>query len=414
VVIGDDLTALVDRLRRDQRRNPYQGRREYAEVARSLSEACEELIAFGGAAQTVPVLRKAVDRMTRALMYMDDSSGIIGDELQKILAQYARACAAAPPKPAALADWLVTLAVDGPGWPPIRLRDFAPALGDRGLAEVAELVEKRAQTADPQSWALTFAVRDLREQIAEVSGDLDRYVAVLAENLNSAIQYERITIALRAAGRDPEAIMWARRGLADKPGWPHAERLRDTLVDLLRGAGDIAAAVQVRRDGFQRHPTATTYRALAATGADDPAPWALPILHDRVVEQPPYAGELVEVLLLLGRDEEAWQTGQEHQPRLGHHLWLRLLEKRRTTHPADTITPYQEVIEQHILNSSDKQRYGRAIELLPALREAWTAAGRPKAFPAYLTELRTRHSRRPTFLKKLDAAGWRVADRPSG
>jgi len=146
----------------------------------------DRLIGAGDAAKALPMLRKAVDRMTRALMYMDDSSGIVGEDLSQIMSLHARACTAVPPKPAALAKWLVTLACDGPGWPCILLRDFAGALGERGLAEVNRLVEERARTANPESWTAVYSVRDLREQLAEVSGGLDRYVTVLAENLTSA------------------------------------------------------------------------------------------------------------------------------------------------------------------------------------------------------------------------------------
>jgi hypothetical protein len=90
--------------------------------------------------------------MARALMYMDDSSGVVGDDLHEIMGLYARACVAAPPAPKSLASWLVTLACDGPGWPRIRLREFAPALGERGISELEWRVEQRAQTVDPQSW----------------------------------------------------------------------------------------------------------------------------------------------------------------------------------------------------------------------------------------------------------------------
>jgi hypothetical protein len=54
---------------------PYGGRREYSQTVRNLAEACEQLIASGRAGQAVPVLRKAVDRITSAVMGMDDSSG---------------------------------------------------------------------------------------------------------------------------------------------------------------------------------------------------------------------------------------------------------------------------------------------------------------------------------------------------
>jgi hypothetical protein len=108
-----------------------------------------------------------------------------------------------------------------------------------------------------------YAVRDLREQLAEVSGDLEHYVAVLAENLTSAIQYERIVHGLRDADRRQDAITWAWRGLADKPGWPHADQLRDTLVAMLLAEGKPEDAVKVRREEFARHPTLTTFRAQA-------------------------------------------------------------------------------------------------------------------------------------------------------
>ena len=44
--------------------------------------------------------------MTTALMYLDDSSGILGHDLREMLSLYGRACAAAPPNRAALATWL--------------------------------------------------------------------------------------------------------------------------------------------------------------------------------------------------------------------------------------------------------------------------------------------------------------------
>src|SRR5258705_13722404 len=160
-----DLTGLVGR---DRRTGPYQGRREYSQAARDLADRCAALIDAGAAATVVPVLRKAVDRMTTALMYMDDSSGVVGGDLQQIMELYARACIAAPQNPRRLAGWLVKLECDGPGWPRIVLRDFAPALGASGLAEVERLVADRAETADPESWTGRFAVRDLREQLAEV------------------------------------------------------------------------------------------------------------------------------------------------------------------------------------------------------------------------------------------------------
>ncbi len=135
--------------------------------------------------------------MTSALMYMDDSSGIVGTDLRHMMSLYARACVDAPPDQAGLARWLAALSFDGPGWPEIRLAEFVPALGARGLSELSAEVARRSAAAEPGSWGQLVAARDLREQLAEVSGDVDRHVAILAENLNSARQYQRIVVALR-------------------------------------------------------------------------------------------------------------------------------------------------------------------------------------------------------------------------
>jgi hypothetical protein len=207
--------------------------------------------------------------MARALMYMDDSSGVVGDDLHEIISRWPATVPAghASVYASSLPLWVSVVSASWNGWSSSGHRPLTRSRGAAG-----------------------FAVRDLREQLAEVSGDLDRYVAVLAEHLTSAIQYERSTLALRAAGRRAEAIDWARRGLAAKPGWPHADRLRDTLVDMLLDEGSTEAALAVRRAEFQRHPTATAYHHLADTAtktwAEDPTPWALELLNDRVATQP--------------------------------------------------------------------------------------------------------------------------------
>jgi hypothetical protein len=112
-------------------------KREYSGRAREVAGAIADMIESGGAADAVPLARRAVERVTAAMLHMDDSSGIIGGDLRMLTALYARACRAAPPDPKQLAAWLVTSRLDGPGWPDIGLADFADALGQTGLDEIA-------------------------------------------------------------------------------------------------------------------------------------------------------------------------------------------------------------------------------------------------------------------------------------
>ena len=188
-----------------------------------------DMIESGGAADAVPLARRVVERVTAAMLHMDDSSGIIGDDLRMLTALYARACRAAPPDPKQLVAWLVRSRLDGPGWPDIELADFADALGQAGLDEVARLVTERRTAADPDSWA-AIGIKFLRQQLAALSGDVDAHVAVLAENLHGARQYGEIVTVLRDAGWGADEERWARRGLAEDPAGYRAGGLREQLA----------------------------------------------------------------------------------------------------------------------------------------------------------------------------------------
>ncbi len=142
-----EVKRLIDGLRRDRRQHPYRGRGEYSGRAREVAGAIADMIESGGAADAVPLARRAVEQVTAAMLHMEDSSGIIGGDLRMLTALYARACRAAPPDPKQLAAWLVTSRLDGPGWPDIELADFADALGQTGLDEVARLVTERRTAA---------------------------------------------------------------------------------------------------------------------------------------------------------------------------------------------------------------------------------------------------------------------------
>ena len=417
--LPESLSVLVDRLRWDRRRHPYHGHREYSQAARAVAVVAEKTLTGGDGEDwrsLVPVLRKAVDRVTRALQYLDDSSGVIGQDLSDLMEMYARACCAASPPPSPLATWLVGLVWDGPGWPEVRLAEFAPALGPKGLSLVGDLVTERAGQraaeraagAAEDRWRDEWAAQHLREQLAQLTGDVDQYVGVLAEDLRHADRYRMIAAALQDAGRLGDAVEWARRGLADRRADPRGDRLQDLLVDLLVAVGDRNAAVEERRADFQRRPTAPAYQALQATTTQvglDPGPvaeWALDVLRARVGEDPRITPHLVTVLLAEDRQDEAWSVAITHTRQLGEAQYVELLALRGATWPQDVVEPYRELVERHILDSRDKWRYERALKLLTPLRAAHLALG-DTGWTRYLDQLRDRHRIRPTFLRKLDA-----------
>ena len=400
---------LIDGLRRDRRQHPYHGHREYSQRARAVAVVIEGMIEAGDAGSARPLARRAVERVTAALMYMDDSAGIVGDDLRTLMDLYARACRAAPPDARQLAVWLVSRQLDGPGWPAIRLKEFAEALGQRGLAEVARLTAERAATADPDSWAAQWGIRDLREQLAGVSGDVDAHVAVLAEDLRGAHRYGEIAEVLRACGREDDAERWARKGLAEHPSGYQADQLRDQLVGLLLDRGMNADAVAVRREIYQRRTIHQDYLKLRHTAQQanqwaDLGGWALNLLRDRGRADPRYVTELISVLIredLLG---EAWAAAMANPGQIPESQWFQLIELREKDHPADVIRPYQDLIELGLERAADKYRYPKAIKTIGRLQDAYHRAGDDAGLAAYAADLRQRHRRKTSFITKLDNA----------
>jgi hypothetical protein len=403
-----DVRTLIDGLRWDRRRHPYSGRREYSQRARAVAAAVADLIEAGDAAGAGPLARRAVERVTAALMYMDDSAGIVGDDLRTLMALYARACRSAAPDAGRLAGWLVSMQLDGPGWPAIELKEFAEALGPRGLAEVARLTEERGVTAEPDSWTAR-GIKDLREQLAAVSGDIDAHVTVLAEDLRGAHRYSEIVEVLRAAGRDDDAEQWARKGLAEQPSGFQTDRLRDQLVDLLLDGGRGAEAVAVTREIYERraiHQDYLTLRHAAQQAGQwaDLSGWALSLLRDRAHTEPWYVRELISVLVSENLLDEAWAAAMANPGQVPGSQWFQLIEVREKNHPADVIRPYQDLIEIGLERASDKYRYPKAVKSIKRLRDYYHRTGDEAGFTAYVADLRQRHRRKTSFIAKLDKA----------
>ncbi|MFF8024107.1 hypothetical protein ACFZDJ_23935 [Streptomyces sp. NPDC007896] len=288
----EELAEPVDGLRRDRRRGSCAGDGEYVDAARAVHEAAERLLDGGLADQVAPELRTAVDRVAKALMYLDDSGGTVGDALRALTALYAKAVCAAPPRrPQTLATWIDKTTFDGPGRPDLQVADFAAGLGPVGLAHLADLVEDRASgLTDEDRYGAALHIQDLREQLAANVGDTDRYIGVVARDLRTPGQYLKITEALRDAARTEEATVWARRGLAAHPTSPYLPPLRDALVDLLTRAGNAAEALAVRRADFERTPAHAVFHPLQATATRNGSPqtiqWALGLLHERLPAHP--------------------------------------------------------------------------------------------------------------------------------
>lgn len=97
-----EVSRLIDGLRWDRRRHPFYGRRVYSDRAGEVRRPIGTMLSADMATEAVPLARRAVERVTAALQYMDDSTGLVGDDLRALMELYARACREAPPD----ARWL--------------------------------------------------------------------------------------------------------------------------------------------------------------------------------------------------------------------------------------------------------------------------------------------------------------------
>jgi tetratricopeptide (TPR) repeat protein len=397
------LRRLVDGLRA-RGFVDYNGSFAYAGRAGDVLDTLAGLLP-AHAATAGPLLRRALERIVKASERMDDSSGAVGDAAAHAVELYAGACAAAPPDPVKLAHWLIDFQLDGPGWPDLEVEPFRAALAEPGMAAYrARLDELHAAlpAGTDRFDHRRFTVTHLREGLARAEGDVDRLVAILAEDLSEPYRYVRIGEVLREAGRPTEAIAWVERGIRDasRPD----RRLDDLLAELYHATGRGADALEARKRSFTSRPELSAYDALrrAARHVDawpDTRGWALDILRAFAARGPYAADSLIAVLLDEDDPDAAWAAGAEFGGSPG--VRLQLADLRARTHPEDAIPVYTAAVETAI-ERRDAQAYQEAARLLGTLKALHARAG--DRFDDYVEGLKETHRRKTRFLSELARA----------
>ncbi|WP_236790176.1 hypothetical protein [Amycolatopsis sp. GM8] len=319
---------------RDSRlREELEQRAGAASKAGPALDMLQRLLAGGTRADLTPLAR-------RMLAGLD---GATTAERRRAVALYAQACAAHPPEPEPLADWILGTAFHRPDWPRIELADFAGALGDGGLARMKSIVDGvLAGRPGPRR----DIARRLAEQLAEVTGDVDTLLTILAAKPPTREVDLRIIRVLRSAGRHGEAIAYAARTMV------HRQPRR-------------GGALALRRAEFRRNPCAISYSAFReAAGECWPEERAAAL--DAIAEGEP-AGAIAAYRLCV--DELI-----EQKDPLGYRDAARVLKDLRGLHrraeTADEFTRYlADLLETH----------KRKTRLLIEVRNARIAIPKTKA-----------------------------------
>lgn len=412
----------------------YVGYREmyhYATNIDSVLDSLQDLLDDGHAEAVIALAEHAVDRAEDAVGYVDDSDGWMSGIAERLQDLHRAACEAAKPEPVELARTLfdrerhsgdldVFYGAAGA---------YEEELGPDGLAEYRRLAQAEWDALPPlgpneeeRSWSSRrFRITQIMQTLAELTGDVDAVVEVLARDQSSAYQFVRIAEVLREAKRYDVALAWAEKGLA-LHGWADSRLVEVTAGEYHR-AGRDKDAVRVTWDAYAEAPGLRTYRQLIehAQRANLWSVWhdkALELLRARINQgqrKPargratrwpapgPDSSTLVEVLLFDGEVETAWAEASAAGCR--RDLWLELARRREDEHPLDAIPIWHEEVERQI-DVKKNHAYAEAVELIARVGRLMTAADREADFAPYVAKVRAAHKPKRNLMKLFDERSW--------
>jgi hypothetical protein len=370
------------------------GNVEYTAKVGAVLDTLQRMLDVGSRADLAPLARRTVDDIGEMYEQAGDHPGDLsdlGERLDRAVELYARACAARPPDPEKLADWILEVEFDGPGRPAIDLAEFATALGEPGLRRIKSTVDDVLAAGGP-GHRRDVAER-LQEQLAEVLGDVDGLVAILSAKPPRRDVSLKIVRVLRAAGRHSEAIAHAARALTPHKNVPPPPVEEDDDVSR-------------RRKEFDAQPGRETYAALreAATHAGK---WpvqrraALARLRELAAEGVEHADELARLLLEDGRPDEAWRACVRFEA--SAQVTRELAELRATEHPAETIPVFRAEVDE-LIERKDPRAYQEAARRLKLLRTLHKRAETPDEFTAYLASVVEPHKRKTRLITEIRTA----------
>jgi uncharacterized Zn finger protein len=412
----------------------YVGYREMYDYTNNISavlDSLQDLLDDGQAEAVVALSEHAIDRAEDAVGYVDDSDGWMSGIAERLQDLHLAACATLQPDPVTLARTLFDRERHSGDLEVFygAASAYAEVLGAEGLAEYGQLAQAEWDTLPPlgpedEERTLSsqrFRITKIMQTLAELTGDVDAVVDVLARNQSSAYQFVRIAEVLREAQRYDDALAWAEKGLALHGG--SDSRLVEAAAEEYHRSGRGEEAVRVTWDAYGEAPGLRTYRQLAehAQRANLWPAWhdkALELLTSRIEQgqrkparghatrwsgSGPESSTLVDVLLFDGDVEKAWAEARAAGCR--RDLWLELARRREGEHPLEAIPIWQAEVERSI-DAKNNQAYAQAVELIARVGRLMSAADREADFTPYVAKVRASHKPKRNLMKLFDQRSW--------
>ncbi|MEV0111245.1 DUF6880 family protein [Nocardia sp. NPDC050799] len=394
---------------------------------RQMHEAVDVLddaVAAGDDLQEVfAVTQKALAGAMKVIARADDSSGLIGDAVRRLLRLHADTAAAAKPPAARLVAWMMKFQFEGEvDYFELDPLAYAPALGDKGVALYRSALAEIAAGLGPEppipqspdsppwhtdhagwrGWAEGRHVRSTLEwnarRLAVLDRDVDAIIATHARDRKVAAWLTETAVALTEIGHIDLALDWAKAG-ADFDSGHQAQQAGEYWCRLLaehRPTEELAA----RREVFTRWPSADTAARLY-TCAGDGWPGYRDEILERLSSSPRQA--VLFALQTLRDTESAWRLAHSLQLR-DADTWSRLVTVYEEIDPLAVLPALTDLVVGE-LTEAGAQHYQIAARRLKKMRTLAAGTDQQAEVDRFVLELRETHRRRPRLQREFDRAG---------
>lgn len=402
--LGDDVLPLI-RTRTELYRlgaaNAH-GRQMHEGVT-ILQEAFES-----GAAtpdEVFVVTQKAIASALRVIMRADDSSGVIGDAVRRLLDLHPRVAAAARPAPARLVTWMLDIQFyndcDYFDLDPVA---YAPALGEVGMRRYRNEITAIGNELPPptddlsqRNWHFESQLGHTARRLAVLDEDVDAIIAAHAGDRQYSQQFLDTAKAFEEIGRIDLALDWAQRATDADPSHQamNAYRYLRTLL-----SDQPERLLDVSRRAFDRFPSSQT-AAWVHTDSGD----AWPELSGEILtalESSPRDAVLF-TLNTLDDAPGAWTLARRLELR-DADVWLLLADAHEKTDPLAVIPILRDLAVAE-LDVSDARHYRTAARHLKRCRRLASGTDEAATVDELIAELRTDNRRRPRLQTEFDKAG---------
>ena len=397
---------------------------EYSEGVGEAVDSIEKLHNEGFLEEVITLAEYALTRAGAVMEEVDDSDGLVGGEIERLLELHLSACTKAQSDPVELAGRLFSYELEYGGYDIFYhpAETYKKVLGAAGLAEYrrcaeaewAKIPAKGAASRETGWDSKRSRITGIMESLAKAEGDVDGLIAIKKRDLSSSWQYLDIAEICLKAKRHDEALQWAEKGLAaykDKPD----NRLRDFIAAEYHRRKRCDEALALYWLQFAEWPEPELFKKLVGYAKkirkyETVRAEALLYLRKDIEKEKnnpkarywhmkPDHSRLVEIFIWEKEVENAWNEAKAGGCR--DSLWLELAKLREKEHPADALPVYQRLVEP-IIAQMKNPAYEEATRMIRHIRELLHGMGQKAEFATYLAQVRLRHKPKRNLMKLLD------------